>query len=87
MNADHFSFVWVVVAILAALSAFTGILLVAVQLRQLRRQEAQRSATLSSMQKTMGMLTKEILEALKNERQIELQLKTIANAPKSNRTA
>jgi hypothetical protein len=77
MNADLFTIVWLVVAITAALSACTGLLLLAVQVRQLRKQDVQRSTMLSSMQKTLGMLTKEILEALKNERQIELQLKQL----------
>jgi hypothetical protein len=77
MNPDLFAMAWLVVAIMVVLSACTGLLLLAAQVRQLRRQDAQRLETLSSMQKSMGILTKEILEALKNERQIELQLKQL----------
>jgi hypothetical protein len=77
MNADLFSMVWWVVAIITVVSACTGLLLLTAQVRQLRRQDAQRLAMLSSMQKTMGMLTKEVLGAFKNERQIELQLKQL----------
>ncbi len=77
MNVESVGFTWVIVAIMMAVLACSGVVLLAVQLRQLRQEATRRTAMYASLHKTVKVLSKEILMAGKSRQSVESQLKQL----------
>ena len=77
MNAELINNVWIILAIVAAMAACAGMVFLTAWIKQLCRHQTQRDATLSSLQNTINLLSREVLEARENRQQLQTQFKKL----------
>ena len=77
MNTELINNVWIILALVAAMSACVGMVFLTAWIKQLCKHQTQRDATLSSLQNTTNLLSREVLEARENRQQLQAQFKKL----------
>ena len=77
MNTQLINNVWIILAIVAAMAACVGMVFLTAWIKQLCKHQTHRDATLSSLQNTINLLSREVLEARENRQQLQNQFRKL----------
>ncbi len=77
MNTELINNVWIILAMVSAMAACVGMVFLTAWIKQLCKHQTQRDATLSSLQNTINLLSREVLEARENRHQLQTQFKKL----------